>query len=244
MSNELIISELEFKENKYKIASVDLENHPSYHGFTFDEIDTRNQLWNINSGDYVLDVGASYGSYTLTALAVGAQKVYAWSPQSHGYLSEKEILQVSLKLNNWENKCVVYDYGLYNKSGWLDCFKQIFYKDKPTSYIKNTITNATSDLIRIDTLDNWYLNLSNEERSELKNNTVWMKLDVEAAELEVIRGATTLLKELSPIIFNENHDCLREGIGQEFNNLMKTLSYKEIEKIPYHSRSHSLFKRM
>ena len=94
---------------------MEKEIYPSYHSFTLDERETRNQLWDIQSGDYVLDVGACYGSYTLTALACGAEKVYAWSPQSHGHLNEKLILEQSLKLNGWENKCVVYDTGILVK---------------------------------------------------------------------------------------------------------------------------------
>lgn len=245
MKHNLIESTLEFKSNKYKIASIDLGDHPSFHGFNFDEVETRNQLWNINPGDYVFDVGASYGSYTMTALACGAEKVYTWSPQSHGYLSEKIVLEESLKLNNWQDKCTIYDTGVYSKSGWLDCFTLQFYAEKP-NYVKNSITNATSDLLKVDTLDNWYINefLPNN-KNNIKGKTIWMKLDVEAAELEVVKGAERLIRELSPIIFIENHECLRPGIDLEFKNLMKEMfSYKEIIKVPYHTRSHSIYTKI
>lgn len=182
--NNLIETTFDFKGAKYKVASLELGDHPSFHGFNFDEISIRDQLWDIKSGDYVLDVGACYGSYTLTALAAGASKVYAWSPQSHGLLSDKEVLEQSLILNGWEDKCVVYDNGVYYKSGWLDCFEQRFFDHEPQNYVKNTITNVISDIIKVDTLNNWYeQEFLPNVKNHINNKRIWIKIDVEGGRV-------------------------------------------------------------
>jgi len=239
----LIESTLDFKGNKYKIASIELGDHPSYHGFVTDEVVTRDQLWDIKSGDYVLDIGACYGSYTLTALASGAEKVYAWSPQSHGYLSEKIVLEESLKLNGWEDKCVVYNNGVYDKKGWLCCYDHAFFDHDPGP-IKAPYSNTVSDVFETDTLDAWYESefLPNEN-GNFNDKTIWMKMDVEASELEVVRGAQKLINELHPIIFLENHQCIIPDIDVKFKELMKDMfSYEEIITVPYYNRSHSIYK--
>ena len=239
----LVKKEFSFKENKFnifcildsiKVAGVQLAqgDHPSHHSF-LDEVEIRDYLWNINKGDVVLDVGAQYGSYSLCALACGAEKIYAWSPQDHEYLSEKIILEKSLELNNWQNKSIVYDTGVYSKNGWLNTFTQEFYEQNPH--------HINSDIIKVSTLNSWY----ELERQNILSKKVWIKLDVEAAEIEVLKGASKLIKEIEPIIFIENHDCLVEGIGLRTKKLMEDLyNYKEIIKVPYYSRSHSLYRKV
>lgn len=70
-----------------------------------------------------------------------------------------------------------------------------------------------------------------------------MKIDVEAAEIEVINGAKIFIKETHPTILVENHDCLVEGIGIRTKNLLESIGYIEKICVPYHSRSHSIFVR-
>ncbi len=104
-------------------------------------------LWDIHPGDVVLDVGAQYGSYSITALACGAEKIYAWSPQDHGYLTEKIIFEQNLEINGWKEKGTVYDSGVYDKDGWLNVENQTFYNIEP---------EKNPNIIKIGTLDAWY----------------------------------------------------------------------------------------
>ena len=56
--------------------------HPEYSYFTFEgeERDFRDVYWDVKDGDVVFDVGASYGTYTLSARAMGAT-VYSFEPE-------------------------------------------------------------------------------------------------------------------------------------------------------------------
>ena len=92
----------------------------SYETFD-DETAVRLELWTVGPGDVVFDIGAAYGSYTLTALAMGASRVYAWAPQGHpvGPADEMEAdyLEASLALNGWSERARVFRDGLYSRSG-------------------------------------------------------------------------------------------------------------------------------
>jgi FkbM family methyltransferase len=233
----MFVVNFKFKNKKFQVLTFDTDYHPSFSGF-IDEQNIREQLWNIGPGDYVLDVGACYGSYTLTALIAGAEKVYAWSPQSHDLnFSDKIILELSLALNGWENKCIVYENGLYDKNGWLDCYAQKFYEHEPLSYIKNPATNTISDLIKVSTLDQWY----EIEKSNIQNKNIWMKIDVEGAELEVLMGAYNLLKELNISIIIENHLINSPDIN--IKKFLHDLLYEEITTVSYFNRSFSVFRK-
>ena len=72
------------------------------------EHDYRKRFWDINEGDTVIDVGVDYGSYTLTALAMGAH-VIAIEPRlesvnnlkrnvsmNPGFDDRLEIIQIAL----------------------------------------------------------------------------------------------------------------------------------------------------
>jgi FkbM family methyltransferase len=239
-------STLHFRGHPYKVASIGRGDHPSYHGFTVDEVETRDALWGIMPGDYVIDAGACYGSYTLTALAAGAERAWAWSPQSHGVLSEAEVLRESLRLNGWQDRAEVYDTGLYSQKGWLICYNQMYFQNKPgpEDYKEPEGTNTVSDLIEVDTLDAWYAGLDSSLKAKMRRGRVWLKMDVESAELEVVKGGAGTILDLRPIIINENHTCMVPGIDIAFRDLLKDrCGYDEIRNVPYHSRSHSLFMR-
>lgn len=231
--------ELVFKEKTYNIAYTDVFDwHPSHHYFD-DESSVRDHFWLIEPGDIVFDIGASYGSYTLTALLEGADMVYAWSPQSHGFMSEKLMLEESLRLNGWSDRCIVYDTGIFDKTGWLDTMTQEFHQDQPTA-AKSSHSNADDDIIRVESFDDWY---AHQGLNVAVGTRCWFKLDVEAAEIEVLRGAKAFIESHQPIVFVENHTCLKAGIDQEVRTLMLDFGYTEIETLDYMgSRSHSVYR--
>jgi hypothetical protein len=110
-----------FRGTTFKISCFEnYDLHPSWYSFV-DEEDVRENFWNIKSGDYVLDVGAAFGSYALTALAAGASFVWSWSPQHlPGEEPEKTTLERSVRLNKWQERSEVYDTAIYSREGWLD----------------------------------------------------------------------------------------------------------------------------
>jgi len=226
-----MIQERSFRGAPYKIECTELEGyqHPSWFSFD-DEADVRDRDWLIRSGDIVLDVGAAYGSYTLTALASGAARVYAWSPQGPpNEPTEAEMLRRSLALNGWTDRCTIYENGVYDKSGFLNASTQDFNAaDSPPA-------GNDPDVIRVECLDDWWA------RNHIFRAD-WMKLDVEGAEVEVLRGARALITELQPTILVENHLFKRASLGDEVRGLLSLYGYNHVCTHPYHAISHSVFR--
>jgi len=205
--------------------------HPSW--FTFDdESDVRTALWGIIPGDWVLDIGAAYGSYTLCALSAGAAKTFSWALEgTPNELGEVELMRRSIDLNGWSDRATVFDSGMYSKVGWLNVLTQEFFDVKPV--------DATGPIFEVNTVDNWV----ETHQADLAgfNSRFWMKLDVEGAEVEVLKGAENFLKTVKPAVMVENHNFKRATLEKEVREFMLSHGYKEIVTLPYHSVSHSLY---
>lgn len=220
----------------YQIAHItSIPDHPSWYSHE-DEKSVRERIWKVGEGDLVLDVGAAFGSYTLTALLRGAKRTYSWSPENGcGDTPERDFLERSLELNGWQHKGTVYNYGLLDKSGWLNTMEGKFYDTYPS------IINHPLFFFEVKTLDSWYQNVFLKTDNHAAYNKTWMKLDVESAEVEVLKGARQLIQELKPIITVENHLFIRASIHQEVRDLLLPMGYTEHSTEQYHSVSHSLY---
>jgi FkbM family methyltransferase len=224
--------EYSFRGRPYKVACVEHSGqaeplgyrHPSWYTFE-DEVDVREALWNIRKGDVVFDIGAAYGSYSLTALALGAAFVYAWSPTQDAGASEPQLFEASLALNGWMDQTVVYRHGLYSQSGWLNAATQEFTVEKPSE--------LTVDHVRVERLD--------DSTAGGAPDIHWMKLDVEGAEVEVLKGAGATIRRARPVIVCENHTFKRKTLEKEVRDLLEGWGYRHVSTTPYHSVSHSLF---
>lgn len=112
-----MVKEFEFRGSRFKVdCSEDGPYDATWFSFV-DESEVRDRWWSPGPGDCVLDVGAAFGSYTLTALAAGASTVFAWSPHPMSHPTEAERLEESLRLNGWEDRCRVSCSGFWDKGG-------------------------------------------------------------------------------------------------------------------------------
>ncbi len=145
------------------------------------------QLFRPTKGDTVVDVGAYLGSYTLTSsnLVGKSGKVVA----IEGDPSHYEMLNKNLKLNKVSNvtaiNCMVGSKDMHiTHQEFLDMYityQEFLEKggtDKPQ--FGNTI-------IHVNSLDD--LLIKQHEIREVN----WMKIDVEGAELDVLKGAHNIL---------------------------------------------------
>jgi FkbM family methyltransferase len=220
----MLTRDLVFRGHSYKIACYETRpDHASWYSFQ-DEASVRDAYWNIQPGDVVLDVGASFGSYTLTALACGAAFVYSWSPQGYPGETEADTLRASLKLNGWQDRCQVFNIGAYNRSGWLHTEYQQLLDSEPSPPDPYVIfVMPLDDMPQLNKVD-------------------WMKLDVEGAEVEVIQGARKLITRYRPNLLIENHLFKRPNVVQELQAvLVGELGYKEVVTAAYNFVSHSLY---
>ena len=232
-----------FHGHVYKHIAVDrMHMDPSHWSFD-DEADIRDKCWNVQPGDLVFDIGAAYGSYTMTALACGALHVYAWSPQGHPGDPHKEadFLRESLALNGWEDRVTIFEHGVYSKLGWLNASTQEVLTAPPAQPDPDVIQVVPLDLMFGATKFDEHL-----ERTDRKlRGDVWMKLDVEGAEVEVLKGAKKFLGYYEPTIFVENHLFKDPFIGDTVRKLLESgelgTKFKHESTTPYGSISHSLY---
>lgn len=199
-----------------------------------DEAEVREAWWGVGEGDCVFDVGASYGSYSLTGLAAGAKQVFAWEPR-HSSLAYRysDLFKTSIISNGWQNKVVLYDYGLYDKTGWVGT--QTYF---PPNSKEKTIWHE----IEVRPMDEWYQTsfIPNFGREEF--NRFWMKVDVEGAEVEVLKGAENLIRALRPHLLIEVHPLIKQELQQEVINFVVSLGgYDRVYSAPYGTVAHCLF---
>ena len=169
------------------------------------------QLFRPTKGDTVADVGAYLGRYTLTSsnLVGKSGKVVA----IEGDPSHYEMLEKNLKLNKVSNvtaiNCMVGSKDMYLIVGSEDNYLAVGSKDIHTNYQDDSYrefdetgrTKIGNTTIYLNTLDNLLI------KEHGINEVNWMKIDVEGAELEVLKGAHNILSNSKRInLLIEIHD--------------------------------------
>ena len=223
----MMVKDFEFRGLPFKVACCeDYPDHPTWYSFV-DEQDVRLRNWGVAPGQVCLDVGASFGSYTAAALASGAAHVYSWCPEGvPNGPREADTLHETLALNGWEGRCTIFVNGVYDRDGWFTTNENRFDAEEPPNRGPNTIP--------VRTLDSFH-------REHALARADWMKLDVEGAEVEVLRGGEKLIRELRPRILVENHVFVRATIADEVRALLESWGYRHVSTVPYHTVSHSLY---
>jgi FkbM family methyltransferase len=178
-------------------------------------------------GDIVIDVGAAFGFYTIMASKRVGQlgKVIAIEPQPNIL----EMLNRNIKLNELTN-IITLNYAVYSERSKVRLYSNY-------SIIQERAGQSLQSFIEVsaDTLDNLLRQVGIDEAN-------WIKVDVEGAELEVLKGAAGILSRSSDIsILVEVHspDLLRPI-------LELCESYKfgvEFEKTYQNENSHLLLKK-
>ena len=181
----------------------------------------------LKSGDVAIDVGANYGLYTYNlSNAVGDNGfVYAFEPIPYTFRTLNRIIKL-FRLNNVKliNKGCSDSKGKIKfsiplqENGTISAglaFIDMDEKSRSARLIKgehSDIVTIESEIVKIDDLN--YKNVS------------FMKVDVEGAELMVLKGAIKTIKKSKPIImieiedrWIESYDIKRKDISNFFSNL-------------------------
>ena len=181
-----------------------------------------NDLLDVNEYDVFIDVGTSIGTWTVPAALMGA-RVYAYEPNSIA----RDALMKNLSINHIRNRVNVSPYALsshvhtigLNKVGSMSNIQSIDNKRSDALCPSGECVG----LVKATTLDN--------ELIRIGGQVDFIKIDVEGAELEVIKGAHALIKQ-RPRILIENHlgtdkDIMRK-IHREIMSVRPDYNYKFI----------------
>lgn len=217
----------------FKVIVANEMYHPSWWSF-LDELETREEWWNIAPGDVVADVGADFGSYALSALAQGAATVYAWSPpfKVQNDPIECRTMLRSAMLNGWGDKLAAFTSGLWSQRGFL-----AVRDDGRVTELCPTLEEAQRRIVGGSSYCAAFLVSPLDELRLTKLD--WIKVDVEGGELAVFQGAAETIRRCRPKILFENHVHIEPDCEHKCRAFLEALGYRHVGTRPHHSVSHS-----
>jgi FkbM family methyltransferase len=189
-----------------------------------DEEPMLRNLERVRSGDIFLDVGAGHGTYALRAAAMGAY-VVAFEP--HG--PSREILARNVRASGFDHPgdrafVEIENVALFDGSPYPENLRrEVWGRHYPT---EEPMLFARIDDLGFEKVD-------------------WLKLDVEGAELGVLRGGIMTISNCRPTILCEDHDGISkdpacvvsryaEGIdsSRKIRGMLEQMGYA-IEVLPW-----------
>lgn len=173
----------------------------------FLEQDVRNEWWHIMENDTVIDVGAAYGSYTLPALAAGAF-VVAFEPNRVSYYD----LCTNINVNGFMNRCIPINMAV--GLGKLDI--------QPYSHAAHSIQYGKVD-------SNVFQVAIDDVVTQYNLKPTWLKIDVEGAEMNVLKSAEKTIREHHPNILVECHEGIIPGVEKQVVDYLS--EYKSARKV-------------
>jgi FkbM family methyltransferase len=173
----------------------------------------------IQPGMHVLDVGASTGYYTLlfSKLVGETGRVLSFEPIPVA----KKYVDTNIDINHLKN-VDTFGFALFDKKGTA-CLADPLRNDK----IDPDKKTAAGHDIMVEMV------VFDELIKELKLNRIDMvKLDVEGAELNVLKGMEKTLKKDKPGLLIEIHPYLLESFHYTYNDLLRYLSLLGYQREP------------
>jgi FkbM family methyltransferase len=186
-------------------------------------------------GDTVIDIGAHIGRYTITSSKqVGdSGKVVAIEADPDNF----QLLKRNIALNNLTNVLPL-NYAVFSTRTRIKLYQQ----SASAKYNSLMLTRATKSEkyveVEADTLDS-ILELN------AVNQVNWIKIDVEGAEFEVLKGSTKTLSNENVSLFIEIHNI---EDPRHYDNVVDFLKYHNYE-ITFEQRyedsgeSHVIFRK-
>ncbi|WP_457620952.1 FkbM family methyltransferase [Methanopyrus sp.] len=145
----------------------------------------------LNDREIIFDVGANIGYYAiLAALASEQSRVYAIEP----IIGNLKLLRENIALNNLEDRAKALGYAVSDKCGTV----RMALESRSNWHRITGTGNDNCIEVESVTLD--------ELSERLGEKPTYVRMDVEGAELEVIRGMVELLEsDNPPKLFVEHH---------------------------------------
>jgi hypothetical protein len=246
------LCDLKWRGRAFRIVCNESKDHPSWASH-LDEFVTRDLWWNIEEGDVVLDIGAEFGSYSLTALAAGASLVVAWSPPFRTASPvESQAMVLSAWENGFEDRLLVHPTGLWSERGWLTTMSgprpPTFFRARADALAAIEGQPGYCAAFPVKTLDEYLAEApimvkDMPARVVLEKRKWWLKISTSGSELEILRGARGFIGAKLPNILIENHPHLlndAESVAEEFILGLRA-GYEKVGTRPHFVVSHSLY---
>ncbi len=189
-----------------------LGRHYLLHGSAFDPVELELVRASVRSGSWAIDAGANVGVYTITAALAGARVLAVeadadYVPRLRDNLARNRIADADVVVAAAGDADGEVELNVADDRSFSS-IKQV------ESYAASGLTR-TVPLRRLDTL--W------AERGE--PDVSFVKIDVEGAEVDVLRGASRLLDRCRPALIVE----VRPGSTEpEVRRLLEPLGYRDV----------------
>ena len=166
---------------------------------------------------FLLDCGANYGFYSLYAASISPlNRVIAFEASKQTCKEFTRNLEINRSLNiKLEN------LGVSNSNNKYLKFNES-KKDWESSFSHNNFVSSVSQKVRTIKIDDYLKN------KKIKDYFLFLKIDVEGNEFEVIKSALNMIKKNSPIIIIEfsKYNFLEKNENYKFfNQFLKKFNY-------------------
>jgi FkbM family methyltransferase len=176
----------------------------------------------LRSGDTALDVGAHIGFFAIQMAAiVGAQgQVHAFEPLK----SNADLLERSVEENHFGNRIIIHRGAAGARSGSATLTYAAETLNTGGAYLLRDATDPPAGQLKVT------VPVIALDDVEIRHPVRFIKMDVEGAEPQVVRGAMRILQADRPIILSELHSTqLARASGtttDEFVGLLRSLGYQ------------------
>ncbi len=178
----------------------------------------------LKEGDVVIDAGANIGGFVVQAAQkVGKSgKIYAIEPNEEN----RQTLKKNLELNNIEN-CEILSDALWSEK----CTKEFFISHRPGEH---TLIDyeGDSNFQKKDVTTIHCERLDDLIKKHNINKVDYLKMDIEGAEIEAMKGATEFLKTQNPFLLIEAlHEVDGSPSYHKIVPYLENLGYKMLKEV-------------